>query len=129
MGQLASTMVLNLVLSIFQMVMGFGLALYTLRLYRGQECGPSDLFAGFSMVGRVIGQQVLIYVIAIGVCMLLTIPMSVVFVFAAAMNEVAGGVALAVGMVLILVLAAVILLNYALAPSSGWSARAVEARA
>lgn len=114
-GQISVAWVLSLVLNIFQMVLGFGLTLYCLRLYRGQDCGTSDLFAGFSMAGRVIGQQVLVFLIALGVVILLTIPVTVVGVCAAVMGETLGGIlfflALAGGIFLVVV----IMLGYALA--------------
>lgn len=114
-GQLTAAWVLNIVLSIFQMVMGFGLAVYTLRLWRGQPCGVSDLFSGFSMVGRVIGQQVLVSLIAIGVGILVLIPVTVVGTLAAAMRS---GVLMIVTVLVcvgMLVLYVSIILNYELA--------------
>ena len=52
--------VLSVILNIYQMLTTFGLAAYTLRLSRGQECGAADLFSGFSMAGRIVGQQLVI---------------------------------------------------------------------
>lgn len=114
-GQLTAAWALSLALNIFQMVMGFGLTVYCLRLYRGQECGTPDLFTGFTMVGRVIGQQVLIYLIALGLVILFTIPVTFIAIFAAAMDEVLGGILLIVVSVGALVLLTVAMLSYALA--------------
>lgn len=114
-GQLSAAWALDLALGIFQMVLGFGLTAYCLRLYRGQECGFPDLFTGFSMAGRVIGQQVLVALIAIGVTILLTIPFTVLAVIAVNMGEVLGPLLIFVGFLGMAVLIAVIMLGYALA--------------
>ena len=114
-GQLTASWVLSLVLNLYQMVVGFGLTAYCLRLYRGQECGMPDLFTGFSMVGRVIGQQVLVALIAIGITILLTIPVTMVVLFAASMGEVLGSILLIAGVLGGAILLVVIMLNYVLA--------------
>lgn len=69
--------VLSIVLAIYQGVLSFGLNVYCLDLYRGDPCGPSSLFAGFSFAGRVIGAQVLVFIFSFLWCMLLIIPFSV----------------------------------------------------
>lgn len=117
-GQLTATWVLSLALNIFQMVLGFGVTVYCLRLYRGQECGAPDLFNGFSMAGRVIGQQVLVALIAIGVTILVTIPVTLVAIFAATLGEVMGGILLFVVMIGMVVLIMSVMLNYALATTA-----------
>lgn len=114
-GQLTTTWVLSLVLSIFQTLLAFGLTAYCLRLYRGQECGFPDLFTGFSMAGRVIGQQILVALIVIGITILITIPVTIVAIFAAGMGEVLGGILLILVFIGGTVLAVAIMLNYALA--------------
>lgn len=114
-GQLTTTWVLSLVLGIFQMVMGFGLTVYCLRLYRGQPCGTPDLFSGFSMAGRVIGQQILVNLIAFGITILITIPVTLVGIFAAAMDEVLGGILLIIAFIGGVILLVIIMLGYALA--------------
>lgn len=114
-GQLTAAWVLDLALGIFQMVLGFGLTAYCLRLYRGQECGIPDLFNGFAIAGRVIGQQVLVALIAIGVTILLTIPVTMVGIYAAVMNEILGGILFLLAMAGGIVLFVVIMLGYALA--------------
>ena len=114
-GQLTASWALSLALNIFQMVLSFGLTAYCLRLYRGQECGIPDLFTGFSMAGRVIGQQVLVALIAIGITILLTIPVTMVAIFAASMGEVLGGILLIAGVTGGVILLVVIMLGYALA--------------
>lgn len=114
-GQLTASWALSLALSIFQMVLSFGLTAYCLRLYRGQECGFPDLFTGFSMAGRVIGQQLLVALIAIGITILVTIPVTVVSLVAVSMSEVLGGIVFAAALIGGIALAVVIMLNYALA--------------
>lgn len=114
-GQLTASWALSLALSIFQMVLGFGLSVYCLRLYRGQACGFPDLFTGFSMAGRVIGQQILVAFIAAGIILLITIPMSVVGVMAVGMIEVLGTIVLIAVLIGWAVLFISIMLNYALA--------------
>lgn len=114
-GQLTATWALALALDIFQMVMGFGLIVYCLRLYRGQECGVPDLFNGFSVAGRVIGQQVLVALIAIGVTILITIPVTLTAVVAATMGEVLGGILFLLALLGGIALVVAIMLNYALA--------------
>jgi len=113
-GQLTVSWVLSLVLNIFQMVLGFGLTAYCLRLYRGQERGFPDLFTGFSMAGRVIGQQVLVALIAIGITILITIPVTMVAIFAAGMGEVLGGILLVIAVIGGVILLVAIMLGYVL---------------
>lgn len=74
-GQLFLNMALNVVLSIYQMVLSFGLALYCLRLHRGDPCGPADLFGGFSIAGRVIGAGLLVSLITLAWAFLLAFPL------------------------------------------------------
>lgn len=114
-GQMFSTWVLSLVLSIYQMVLSFGLATYVLRLYRGQSGGFSDLFSGFSMVGRVLGQQILVALIMIGCAIAITIPVTLIGVFAATVNETLGGILFAGILIAGMVLLVVVMLNYSLA--------------
>lgn len=114
-GQLTASWALNLALSIFQMVLGFGLTAYCLRLYRGQECGFPDLFTGFSMAGRVIGQQILVALIGAGVTILISIPVTLLGVLAAGMDEALGAIVLIAALIGWAVLFISIMLNYALA--------------
>ena len=79
-GQIFSSAALNLVLWIYQLVMSFGLTLYCLRLYRGDPCGPPELFYGFSMPGRVVGAQLLVTLIAVACAIALAIPLTVAMV-------------------------------------------------
>lgn len=117
-GQMVSTWVLSLVLNIYQMVLSFGLAAYALRLYRGQPCGFSDLFTGFSMMGRVLGQQILVALVAIGITILVTIPVTIAAIFAATIDETLGGILLLVLFLAAMILVMVIMLNYALATTA-----------
>lgn len=80
--QVFSASALSIVLSIYQMVMGFGLTLYCLRLYRGEQSGPADLFTGFSMLGRVLGAQILVSLIMLACGFGLMIPVVGVITYA-----------------------------------------------
>lgn len=115
MGQLVSSGILNIVLDIYQMVLSFGMVSYALRLFRGQPCGASDLFSGFSIVGRVVGQQLLVSLIIVACVVLLTIPVMMIFVICAAMDEVLGGIVLLAAALAVAAVATVIMLNYVLA--------------
>lgn len=64
---------LSVVLSVYQTIVSFGMVVYTLRLSRGQECGAPELFSGFSMAGRVVGQ----WLVLLGLYMLLAIGLSI----------------------------------------------------
>lgn len=50
---------LNILIALFSMVMGVGLAHYALRLSRGEQRGMGDLFEAFSFAGRSIGMNLL----------------------------------------------------------------------
>lgn len=114
-GQLTASWALSLALSIFQMVLSFGLGAYCLRLYRGQSCGFPDLFTGFSMAGRVIGQQVLVFLIALGIAILITIPVTMVGILAVGLGDVLGSALFIVAILGGIVLALIVMLGYVLA--------------
>ena len=61
---------LGIIIWLFQLVMNFGLANYTMKLHRGEDCGAESLFAGFSMVGRIVGAQLLFLLRVVGVSLL-----------------------------------------------------------
>lgn len=117
-GQIIASGVLSLVVGLCQMVLGFGLMSYCLKRYRGEDSGVSDLFVGFAMPGRVIGQQILVDFIAVGCVIILTIPATMLSLFAAAFGEIFGGMvffaALAGGVALFVA----IMLNYVLATTA-----------
>lgn len=77
--QLLVQAVLNIVLWVYQLMLAFGLTRYCLLLYRGEPSGPSDLFTGFSIAGRVLGAQLLVGLIIVA-C---TFGLIVIFGFAA----------------------------------------------
>ena len=52
---------LGILLALFNAVLGFGYRRYCLNVYRRQESGYHDLFHGFSMAGRVICLELLIF--------------------------------------------------------------------
>lgn len=107
---------LSWVLRLYQVVMVFGLTRYCLCLYRGEPCGPADLFVGFSMVGRVLAQAVLVWLILsawlIGAGVVMTV---LTATFAVSLStEAAYGVGIVIGCVLLVGLI-YILLNFSLA--------------
>ena len=53
-------MFLNVLISLFSMVLSVGLANYTLNLARSKPTAVSDLFEGFSFAGRSIGMNLLV---------------------------------------------------------------------
>ena len=55
-------MFLNVLISLFSMVLSVGLAHYTLNLARRKPAAVSDLFEGFSFAGRSIGMNLLVFI-------------------------------------------------------------------
>lgn len=87
---------LGVVIFLYQTVMSFGLTNYALRLYRGEACGQSSLFEGFSLAGRVIGAQLLVMLFIVLWGMLLVIPLVIVIMVGAMIFSNGFGVFLAV---------------------------------
>lgn len=92
-------MFLNVLISLFSLVMGVGLSNYALRLARKEQNGLGDLFESFSYAGRSIGTNILVAVYTFLWCLL------GVAVFAAILS----GVMVAGAGVLVNVLVAVVL--------------------
>lgn len=114
-GQMFAVSALNIVLWVYQLVMSFGLVLYCLRLYRGDPCGPSELFAGFTMAGRVVGAQVLVTLICIGIAFALAIALALLVVFVITTLPEAFATILCIALyIAFIVLLLIILLSYAL---------------
>lgn len=114
-GQVMASTALGVILTLYQGIMAFGLAVYCLRLYRGQPCGPADLFCGFSMPGRIIGQRVLVAMIfaALGIGAMVLIVL--LAVFANMLGELLGSLVLIAAAAAVMVLIVVVMLNYSLA--------------
>lgn len=115
--QLVTRNLLQLVLGIYQMLMSFGLTLYSLRLYRGEPCGPAELFTGFSMMGRVLGVEliVLLITIALSIPLLIAIVvLTVIIIMSSSSIELVMGVTVLACLAYAAVLV-VVLLRYALA--------------
>lgn len=55
---LISTFV-SILVNLFQLIMSYGYANYSLKLYRGESTGTGDIFAGFPVAGRAIGAGIL----------------------------------------------------------------------
>lgn len=106
---------LNIVVWIYQVVMAFGLTRYCLLLYRGEPSGPADLFTGFSMAGRVIGQQMLMSLIIIGCAIACIVPVTGVVVFAAVVDSIVSTVLVVAAVLVLAVLIIVVMLNFVLA--------------
>lgn len=78
---LAIGMVVGVVVALYSVVINFGLVNYSLQLSRGGG-GFSDLFAGFGMIGRILGINLLIGLIMFGLVMLMVLGiMLILFVF------------------------------------------------
>lgn len=114
-SRLALQSMLSVVLSIYRIVLGFGLAVYTLCLCRGRECGPPELFSGFSMTGRVVGQRLVILGLYILWAIVLTFPLTAVFVFGAMSgSETIDALIMVAGMIAYVVALLAIMLRYEL---------------
>lgn len=113
--QLMLQRALNIVIWIYQVIMVFGLTRYCLLLYRGEPGGPADLFTGFSMAGRVISQQILVILIAIGCVIACIIPVTLIAAFAAMTDSTLGTVVLLLAVLPLAVLIVVVMLSFALA--------------
>jgi len=69
----------ELLLGLYQSVVGFGYVSYSLRLARGEQPGYRNLLDGFQMMGRVLAAQILMAVFVWLWVMLSTIPYAVMF--------------------------------------------------
>lgn len=105
----------QIVLSLYGCIMGFGYKSYGLRLARGEQPGYRNLMDGFSSVGRVLAAGVLTYVLIWLWTMLGMIPYVVVLILAVVMES-EGLLALAMLLLVLAVVCAVVAgLRYQLA--------------
>lgn len=58
----AATVLVAIVISLFRAVMNYGMAEYSLKLYRRQESGCGDIFSGFRCAGRAIGASIMVFI-------------------------------------------------------------------
>ena len=82
-GRVGLYVVLQLLLSLYTSVMGFGYTSYSLRLARWEQPGYRNLLDGFAMAGRVLGMNILIAIFVWLWTMLAMIPYIVVMIIAA----------------------------------------------
>lgn len=113
-GSAAVGMVLSIVLSLYQMVMTFGLTNYSLKLWRGSECGWRTLFEGFGYTWRVIGSQLLVGLFSVLWALLLMIPYAVIIAVGVMMDNGLGIFLVVLGYIAFLVGLVVIVLRYSL---------------
>lgn len=106
--------VLSVVVTLYQWILNFGFSAYALRLYRGEPCGPSTLFSGFSMAGRVLGAQLLVLLFTLLWALALMIPLLVVVAAAALLPEALMILVFFAAYIAYFVALVVILLRYAL---------------
>ena len=111
-------MFLNILLSLFSMVLSVGLANYTLNLTRKKQTAMGDLFEGFSFAGRSIGMSLLVALYSVLWCLLPTVAFGVVAgVVVALMEEMAvlSGILLVVAYIALVVAMVAIILRYSMA--------------
>lgn len=87
---------LGIVLTLYRFVMSFGATNYALKLYRGEMCGQGSLFEGFSLVGRVVGAQLLVALFIFLWALLLAVPLAIAVVLFSMVFQSGFGVFLAV---------------------------------
>lgn len=79
-GRVTIYVVLNLLISLYTMVMAFGYSSYGLRLSRWEQPGFRNLFDGFALLGRVIGMNILIAVFSALWSLLGVVPYAVLMI-------------------------------------------------
>lgn len=111
---------LNILVSLFAMVMGVGFANYALRLSRGQSAGVGSLFDAFSYAGRSIGMTLLVAVYTFLWSLLAAFAFSIVIAVAAAVlmdiEQVAGIIVMVIAYIALIIAVVAIALRYAMAP-------------
>lgn len=105
---------LGLLVLLYTVVMSIGYKNWSLRVYRGREAGYGSLIDGFSMAGRVLLMEVLIFLRVFGWALLLSIPVGIVMVGAQSIEGIALSALVGYGAMYILL--TVIMYRYALAP-------------
>ena len=82
---------LALLVTLYTMVMGLGYQWWALRTYRQQSAGYSTLIDGFSMAGRVILMNVIIFFSTMGWAMVFALPFSLVLLLLSGLVSSGGG--------------------------------------
>lgn len=111
-------MFLNVLISLFSMVLSVGLAHYALNLARRKPTGVGDLFEGFSFAGRSIGMNLLVAVYTFLWSMLAVVGFAVVIGIAAVVMEAVtavGVILLVAAYIALIVVVVAITLRYSMA--------------
>ena len=82
---------LALLVTLYTMVMGLGYQWWALRTYRQQSAGYGTLIDGFSMAGRVILMNVIIFFSALGWAVAFALPSSLVLLLLSGLLSSGGG--------------------------------------
>lgn len=109
---------LNILVSLFSLVMGVGLSYYALRVARKETTGVGNLFEGFAFAGRSIGMNLLIFLYTFLWSFLIAIGFAVVVAVGALLMEsvpVLGVILIVVGYIALVVAIFAVILRYAMA--------------
>lgn len=109
---------LNILVSLFSLVMSVGLAYYALRLIRKEPTGVGNLFEGFAFAGRSIGMNLLILLYTFLWSFLIAIGFAAVVAVAVLLMEsiqVVGIILIVVGYIALVVAVFAVVLRYAMA--------------
>lgn len=105
---------LSLIITLYQTVMDFGVAVYALKLHRGEECAAADLFSGFAMIGRVLWARILVGLRVMGLGLLGGIVVGLCAGVISWISQLLGGILMVLGWLAVLAAVIVLALNYAL---------------
>ncbi len=109
---------LNILVTLFGMVLAVGLAGYALRVSRKEQAGVGTLFDGFAFAGRSIGMNILVAIYTFLWCMLAALVFGIVIAAAAFLMDVVmalGIILMVVAYVAMIVVVFAIVLRYAMA--------------
>lgn len=121
---MAATFV-SVLVGLFKVVMEYGYALYSLRLYRGEETKTGDIFSGLAVAGRAIGTAIMTYIftllwtmlaVILGVCATLIVVTSLMALASEGMMVLLGVLLLILIWVPVIIFSAFISYRYSLAP-------------
>lgn len=109
-------MFLSIVITLYQIVMNFGVTNYSLKLWRGEACDAKSLFDGFAMVWRVIGTQFMTGMIVVLWALFFALPLTMVITLAMLLDSTGLGIfVMVLGYLAYVVVLVVISLNFTLA--------------
>lgn len=108
------SMVLDVAIALFVLVMSFGFQFYMLRVLRQEESSLNDLFFGFSRVGRVLGVELVLYLYLLLWAIVFSIPLlAVLFAFSSGISDVGLSALMVVWAVLMVVAVMLVACRYA----------------